>query len=74
MYDNWMDGELADGPEILRHFVTATFMWPRDKMPSEGGKRLTDYGCKVFIKKTYMCIPRRVLQSDDFRPARKKES
>ena len=27
VYDNWMDGELADGPEILRHFVTAILMW-----------------------------------------------
>ena len=73
VYDNWMDGELADGPEILRHFVTATFMWPRDKMPDpEGGKRLTDYGCKVFYKKDVYVYPRRVLQSDDFRPGTKK--
>ena len=73
VYDNWLDGELAEGPEILRHFVTATFMWPRDKMPDpDGGKRLTDYGCKVFYKKDVYVYPRKVLQSDDFRPGTKK--
>jgi len=73
VYDNWQDGELAAGPEILRHFVTATFMWPRDKMPDpEGGKRLTDYGCKVFYKKDVYIYPRQVLKQDDFRPGTKK--
>jgi hypothetical protein len=48
-------------------------MWPRDKMPDpDGGKRLTDYGCKVFYKKDVYVYPRKVLQSDDFRPGTKK--
>ena len=73
VYDNWMDGELASGPEILRHFVTATFMWPRDKMPDpDGGKRLIDYGCKVFYKKDVYIYPRKILKQDDFRPGTKK--
>ena len=73
VYDNWQDGELAEGPLILRHFVTCTFMWPRDKMPDpDGGKRLTDYGCKVFYKKDVYVYPRQVLQSNDFRPGTKK--
>ncbi len=73
VYDNWQDGELAQGPEILRHFVTCTFMWPRADMPDpDGGKRLTDYGCKVFYKKDVYVYPRQVLQSSDFRPGTKK--
>ena len=73
VYDNWQDGELVSGPEILRHFVTATFMWPRDKMPDpDGGKRLIDYGCKVFYKKDVYIYPRKILKQDDFRPGTKK--
>ena len=52
VYDNWENGELVSGPEITRHFITCSFMWPREEMPDPmGGKRLTDYGCKVFFKK-----------------------
>ena len=73
VYDNWQDGELVSGPEILRHFVTCTFMWPRESMPDpDGGKRLIDYGCKVFYKKDVYIYPRKVLKSDDFRPGTKK--
>lgn len=73
VYDNWIDGELASGPEIMRHFVTCTFMWPRDKMPDpDGGKRLIDYGCKVFYKKDVYIYPRKVLKQDDYRPGTKK--
>ena len=44
VYENWIDGELCSGPEITRHWVTCSFMWPRNKMPDPmGGKRLLDY-------------------------------
>ena len=52
VYKNWEDGELAEGPAIDRHGVTAKFMWPHDKMPDpEGGKRLLDYACKIGYEK-----------------------
>jgi len=48
-------------------------MWPREEMPDPmGGKRLTDYGCKVFFKKDVYIYPRKVLKQDDFRPGTKK--
>ena len=73
MYDNWEKGELVSGPEITRHFITCSFMWPREDMPDPmGGKRLTDYGCKVFFKKDVYIYPRKVLKQDDFRPGTKK--
>ena len=31
VYKNWEDGELAAGPEIDRHWITCSFMWPREK-------------------------------------------
>jgi len=73
VYDNWENGELVSGPEITRHFITCSFMWPREEMPDPmGGKRLTDYGCKVFFKKDVYIYPRKVLKQDDFRPGTKK--
>ena len=30
VYDNWIDGELVEGPIETRYFVECTFMWPED--------------------------------------------
>ena len=43
VYKNWEDGELVSGPNIKRHWIICSFMWPREKMPDPmGGKRLLD--------------------------------
>jgi hypothetical protein len=43
VYDNWIDGELVEGPKEGRYFVECTFMWPKDKMPEPvGGMRLIE--------------------------------
>lgn len=73
VYDNWIDGELAAGPEIERHWVTCKFFWPYKKMPDPmGGKRLVDYNCKVSYQKSYFITPRKIREPDDFRPGTKK--
>ena len=73
VYDNWEDGELAEGPKIDRHWVTCKFFWPRAKMPDPmGGKRLLDYDCKITYQKTYMIEPRKIRKPDDIRPGTKK--
>jgi len=73
VYENWEDGELADGPKIERHWVTCAFMWPRDKMPDPmGGKRLLDYDCKVKFMKSHMIQPRKIRKPEDIRPGTKK--
>ena len=73
VYDNWKDGELVSGPHIDRHWVTASFMWPKDKMPDPmAGKRLLDYGCKVKYEKTFLVEPRRIESPEDVRPGTKK--
>ena len=75
VYDNWEDGELAEGPNIDRHWVTCKFMWPRSKMPDPmGGKRLLDYDCKVNYQKTTLIKPRKIRKPDDIRPGTKKEN
>jgi hypothetical protein len=73
VYTNWKDGEIAEGPKIERHWVTCSFMWPRDEMPDPmGGKRLLDYDCKVKYKKSYLIEPRKIETQDDIRPGTKK--
>ena len=73
VYKNWEDGELAEGPKIDRHWITCSFMWPKDKMPDPmGGKRLLDYDCKVKFKKSSLIQPRKIRKPDDVRPGTKK--
>ena len=73
VYKNWEDGELASGPKVDRHWVTASFMWPREKMPDPmAAKRLLDYGCRVKYEKTHLLEPRQVKDPDDFRPGTRK--
>jgi hypothetical protein len=69
----WEDGELVEGPKIERHWVKASFMWPKDKMPDPaGGKRLLDYDCYVSYEKTAILKPRKIKEPDDIRPGTKK--
>lgn len=73
VYDNWIDGELAYGPKVDRHWISAAFMWPHDKMPDpQGGKRLLDLGCKVNYEKSHVIEPRAIKKQSDIRPGTKK--
>jgi hypothetical protein len=73
VFKNWMDGELASGPEISRHWVTCKFSWPLENMPDPmGGKRLLDYDCKVSYLKTATIVPRKIRTPDDVRPGTRK--
>ena len=73
VYKNWEDGEICEGPNIDRHWVTCSFMWSRDQMPDPmGGKRLVDYDCKVSYKKDFIIKPRKIRKPDDLRPGTKK--
>lgn len=73
VYDNWMDGEIVEGPIVSRHWVKASFMWPKDHMPDPmGGKRLLDYGCKVEYEKTNVVKPRKIKSPKDYRPGTMK--
>jgi hypothetical protein len=73
VYKNWIDGELAAGPFVDRHWVTVKFFWPRDKMPDPmGAKRLLDYDCKINYQKSYIVRPKKIMDPDDYRPGTKK--
>ena len=73
VYENWDQGELVEGPIIERHWVTCTFMWPRNNMPDPmGGKRLLDYDCKISYEKSSIIKAKEIKKPDDIRPGTKK--
>lgn len=73
VYENWIDGELVEGPKETKYFVECTFMWPEAKMPEpKGGLRLLEYGCKVQFGETKMSSVRKIKTPDDIRPGTRK--
>lgn len=73
VYENWENGELAYGPQVDRHWITAGFMWPKEKMPNPiGAQRLLDLGCRIKYEKSHLIEPREIRSPDDIRPGTKK--
>ena len=47
-YENWIKGEIVDGPFVERHWVELTLMYPKKMMPNpDAAMRLIKNGCKV---------------------------
>jgi len=68
-FAHWEKGELVEGPDIQKYWVTCKFMWPRDMMPDpSGAERLLPYGCKISYEKTEIQVPAKIKTPDDFRP------
>ena len=73
VYENWDRGELAYGPQVDRHWITAGFMWPRESMPNPtAAKRLVELGCRVKYQKSHIIEPRKIKTPEDIRPGTKK--
>jgi hypothetical protein len=72
-YENWENGELAYGPQVDRHWITAGFMWPKDQMPNPvAAQRLQDLGCRIKYEKSHLVEPRKIRTQEDIRPGTKK--
>jgi hypothetical protein len=73
VFKNWEEGELIQGPDVGRYSVKCKWMWDEKEMPDpQGGKRLSDYGCKVVYTKEHILIPRKIKEPGDYRPGTKK--
>jgi hypothetical protein len=73
VFENWIDGELAEGPKEGRYWVECTFMWPKEQMPEPvGGQRLLEYGCKVQFAESRLSRVRKIKNPDDIRPGTRK--
>jgi len=72
-FKNWKKGELVEGPLRKKHWVEATFMWPKKLMPDpDGAKRLLGYNAKVTYQEAKLSTPVQVENYSDFRPGTKK--
>lgn len=67
-FKNWIKGELVEGPDVSRYWVTCKFMWPRAMMPDpRGAERLLPYGCKITYEKSSIEVPIKIDSPNDFR-------
>lgn len=67
VFSNWIDGELVEGPDVKKYWVTCIFMWPYSKMPDpRGGKKLLNFGCEVKYKKDWIKMPIEIKKPSDF--------
>jgi len=72
-FDNWIKGELVQGPEVDKYWISCSFMYPYKMRPDpRAGIRLLDYGCKITYKIDYMTYPLKIESPDDFEPGTKK--
>jgi hypothetical protein len=71
-FAHWKQGELVQGPEYSKFFVTCTFMWPYKKMPDpRGAARLAEYDCEVQYTEDSFEHPGKVRTPNDFKPGTK---
>ena len=65
-FKNWSKGEILEGPNLDRHHITLTLMYPHSEMPDpSGAKRLSSKECLVNLSKDTLITPRRVKTFDD---------
>ena len=65
-YENWKQGEVAQGPKLSRYWLNVTLMYPYLKMPNPKAKaRLENIGCYVKFKKATLKTPRTVKKQED---------
>lgn len=74
-YQNWLSGELVDGPKIERYWVTCKFMYPYNLMPDPmGGMRLEKFECKVTFQKDIFESPVKVTGPASYADPRTKSA
>lgn len=65
-YANWQKGEVLEGPDLERHFVTVKLLYKQQGMPDPAGaKRLLAKDCLVKYKQSTLVSPVRVRTFDD---------
>lgn len=73
VYDNWINGELVQGPKESRYFIECTFMWPANEMPEpRGAKVLQEHGCDIKFAQSVFAKVRKIKKPDDIRPGTRK--
>ena len=74
-FKNWKKGELVDGPQIEKYWITGTLMYPFKLMPDpDATKRLTKHGIKVSYKEDHYLKPATLVHPEDSEPRANEEA
>lgn len=74
-YKNWNSGELVEGPDIERYWMTCSFMFPYSLMPDPAGAaRLEKFGCKVKYETDIFKSPVKVINQYSYEDSTTKEA
>jgi hypothetical protein len=67
VFKNWIKGEIVEGPQIDRYWITVSLMYPYKMMPDPAGaERLVDHGCKVWYGKEVLKYVAKIQGEDDY--------
>ena len=69
-FQNWKKGELVDGPQVEKYWITCTLMYPYKLMPDpDATKRLTKHG----FKEDHYLKPAKLVHPEDAEPRANEE-
>ena len=65
-YENWEKGEVIQGPDLEKYWVTVTLMYPKKLMPNpDGALRIIERGGKVMFGEDTYLKPIKVSSDED---------
>ena len=74
-YQNWLEGELLDGPHVSKYWFKTTWMFKEEQMPDPAGAmRLDKIGCVVRYEKDVLKQPRKILTPADWANPKTKKA
>ena len=66
VFENWIEGEVIDGPNVSKYWIDLTLMYKKEQMPDpEAITRLTEHNIKVFYKKDVLEQPKKIEDPED---------
>ena len=71
-YENWEKGEVVQGPDLEKYWVTVTLMYPKKLMPNpEGALRIIERGGKVMFGEDIYLKPVKITSPESMEQRRK---
>jgi hypothetical protein len=72
VFKNWIDGEIVEGPNIRRYWVSMTLKYAYKQMPDPAGaERLLQHGAKVVFRKAKEEVAVEIETPSDLQPNNK---
>lgn len=66
VFDNWIDGEIVDGPNVSKYWVELTLKFDKDKLPDPRGTCLfLNQGTKIEFKRDFEYKPVEIPQNQN---------